>query len=164
MKLHRLAIVGLILLLTSCSDEPTETKMLADTAPPTQFVETTSTVKVGETQPQEEQKWTPDELQIMALTLAGECYDDKEQDKRLVCEVILNRVSAGYFGDSIQEVITAESQFTGYWNQSRPVSDNDLLIAERTLEDWFENDCLALSEYLFFSEGDNRENTFRSQF
>ena len=34
----------------------------------------------------------------MVLTLAGECYEDKEQDKRLVCEVILNRVSAGNFG------------------------------------------------------------------
>lgn len=96
----------------------------------------------------------------MAQTLSGECYDDKAHDKRLVCEVILNRVSDGRFGDSIVEVITAENQFPGYWNPSRPISDNDLAIAEQTLDDWFDNDCEALSTYLYFSAGSNRENTF----
>ena len=97
----------------------------------------------------------------MALTLAGECYDDKAHDKRLVCEVILNRVSDGRFGDSICEVLTAENQFAGYWRQSRPVTDNDIEIASQTLDDWFKNNCEALSEYLFFCAGDNRENSFR---
>ena len=50
----------------------------------------------------------------MALTLAGECYDHKTQDKRRVCEVVLNRVSDGRFGSSIMEVLTAKSQFAGY--------------------------------------------------
>lgn len=104
--------------------------------------------------------WTDDELKAMAQTLSGECYDDKAHDKRLVCEVILNRVGDGRFGDSIVEVITAENQFLGYWNPSRPISDNDLAIAEQTLDDWFDNDCEALSTYLYFSAGSNRENTF----
>ncbi len=97
----------------------------------------------------------------MALTLAGECYDDKEPDKRRVCEVILNRVSDGRFGDSIIEVLTAENQFSGYWTQSRPVSENDIAIAEQALKDWYDNGCEPLSEYLFFSAGDNRENVFK---
>lgn len=100
----------------------------------------------------------------MALTLAGECYDDKALDKQLVCEVILNRVSNGGFGDTILGVITAPHQFDGYWQQSRPVSDDDREIAAQALEDWYENDCEALSEYLFFEAGDNRENEFREEF
>lgn len=42
----------------------------------------------------------------MARILAGECYEDKVQDKRLVCEVILNRVSNDDFGDTILDVLT----------------------------------------------------------
>lgn len=104
--------------------------------------------------------WTDKELAAMAQTLSGECYDDKELDKRRVCEVILNRVSDGHFGNSICDVITSKNQFVGYWNPSRAVSENDLYIAEQTLRDWYDNDCKAFSEYLYFSAGKNRENTF----
>lgn len=100
----------------------------------------------------------------MALTLAGECYDHKTEDKRRVCEVILNRVSDGRFGNSIMEVLTAENQFNGYWTQSRPVSANDYEIAEQVLRDWYDGGCKALSEYLFFSASDNLENQFRSEY
>lgn len=86
----------------------------------------------------------------MVLTLAGECYEDKEQDKRLVCEVILNRVSAGNFGgDTVLEVVSAPNQFDGYWRQSRPVSENDYEIAEQVLSDWYAIGCQPLSDYLF---------------
>lgn len=108
--------------------------------------------------------WTAEELDAMALTLAGECYEHKPQDKRRVCEVILNRVSDGGFGGSIIEVLTAENQFNGYWVQSRPVSENDYEVAEQTLRDWYNGGCKALSEYLFFNAGDNLENQFRSEF
>lgn len=105
--------------------------------------------------------WSEEDLQAMVLTLAGECYDDKEEDKRKVCEVILNRVSDGRFGGTtVIEVVSAENQFNGYWHQSRPVSENDLAIAEQTLKDWYDNGCEPLSEYLYFSAGDNRENSF----
>ena len=72
--------------------------------------------------------WTEQEVQAIALTLAGECYDDKEWDKRRVCEVILNRVS------------------------------------EQALADWYANGCKALSDYLYFCAGENRENVFRSKY
>lgn len=109
-------------------------------------------------------QWSEDELEAMVLTLAGECYDDKEADKRLVCEVILNRVSDGRFGDTVVEVVSSPNQFNGYWSQSRPVSENDYEVAEQALTEWYENDCEALSEYLYFSAGDNRENSFRKEF
>lgn len=52
------------------------------------------------------QTWTEEEVEAMARILAGECYEDKVQDKRLVCEVILNRVSNDDFSDTILDVLT----------------------------------------------------------
>lgn len=108
--------------------------------------------------------WTDKELKAMVLTLAGECYDDKEKDKRLVCEVILNRVSSKDFDDTIIEVITKPHQFDGYWTQSRSVSENDYEVAMQALEDWYAGGCKPLSKYLYFEAGDNRENEFREEF
>lgn len=111
-----------------------------------------------------ENPWTNEELEAMVLTLAGECYDDKPHDKRLVCEVILNRVSTVGFGNTILDVVSAPNQFDGYWTQSRDVTENDYEVAIQTLKDWYANDCEVLSEYLFFEAGSNRENEFRSEF
>lgn len=105
--------------------------------------------------------FTDEELNAIALTLAGECYEEKEEDKRKVVEVILNRVSSGRFGDSILDVVSAKGQFLGYWNQGRPISDSDIKIAEETLIDWYNNDKAPLSDYLYFCTGPNRENIFR---
>ncbi len=81
-------------------------------------------------------QWSKDELHAIAKTLAGECYDDKELDKRRVCEVILNRVSNSKFANSILEVLRTPVAFNGCWKQSRPVSKNDYLVAEQALQDW----------------------------
>ena len=149
-----------LLFLTGCGADETAIKPTDALAaePLTAYVESTEMLT---SMPVSMQKpWTDEELSLMARTLSGECYEDKELDKRRVCEVILNRVSDGRFGDSICEVITAPNQFQGYWRPSRPVSENDLAVAEQTLEDWYENGCKALSPYLYFSAGGNRENTF----
>lgn len=131
--------------MSECIPDPTQT-------PPVPIIEP-------------EDPWTTAELDALALTLAGECYDEEIEDKRLVCEVVLNRASSGRFGgSSVLDVLAAENQFEGYWKQSRPVSQNDYEIAERALRDWYENDCKALSEYLFFCAGDNHKNEFRSEF
>lgn len=115
-----------------------------------------------ETEP--EPPWSDEEVHAIARTLAGECYDDKENDKRLVCEVILNRVSDSRWGNTVLEVLEQEDQFLGYWSQGREISENDIEVAETALADWYANDCNALSEYLYFCSGDNRENVFRSEF
>ena len=112
----------------------------------------------------EEKPFSDEEVEAIVRTLAGECYDDKVADKRKVVEVIVNRVSDGRFGENVIDVVTAKGQFVGYWNQSRPVSESDIQIAEETLTDWYANGCKALSEYLFFHSGPNRENVFRSEY
>lgn len=108
--------------------------------------------------------WSTVELEAIAKTLAGECYEDEEQDKRKVCEVILNRVSDGRWGSTVTEVLKCDGQFQGYWMQSRPISSSDLAIAKEALSDWYNNGCEALSEYLYFSAGDNHKNKFRSEY
>lgn len=115
-------------------------------------------------QQKESSLYGEDELEAIALTLAGECYDDRTADKRLVCEVILNRVSNGNFGKTVVEVVAAPNQFNGYRAQSRPVSPNDYAVAKQMLENWYKNDCKAFSGYLYFSAGSNRENSFRKEF
>lgn len=132
-----------LLFLTGCGADETAIKPTDALAaePLTAYVESTEMLT---SMPVSMQKpWTDEELSLMARTLSGECYEDKELDKRRVCEVI-----------------TAPNQFQGYWRPSRPVSENDLAVAEQTLEDWYENGCKALSPYLYFSAGGNRENTF----
>lgn len=114
---------------------------------------------VPEPQPQQ-QLWTDSERYAMAKTLAGECYDDKPHDKRLVCEVILNRVSDERFEDTIIDVLETPHAFQGYWAQSRQITEDDLQIAEQAIADWYANDCEPLSDIRFFSAGDGRENQF----
>lgn len=124
-----------------------------------EVIETTEEMII---EPLEEKPFSEEEVEAIVRTLAGECYDDKLANKRKVVEVIVNRVSDGGFGENVIDVVTAKGQFAGYWNQSRPVSESDIQIAEETLTDWYANDCKALSEYLFFCSGPNRENVFRS--
>lgn len=113
---------------------------------------------------EETKPWTEKDVKAIALTLAGECYDDKPRDKRLVCEVILNRVSHKDFPNTIQEVVSAPNQFIGYVKQSRDITKNDIEVATQALQDWYDGGCQKLSEYLYFSAGPNRENIFRKNY
>jgi len=102
------------------------------------------------------------EVELVAKTLRGECYDDQPDDKREVVKVICNRVSAPGFGDSIEAVITAPRQFVGYRPGNVPTAD-DYAIAREILTEWYDGGCVPLGEYLFFSSGDDRQNVFRKE-
>lgn len=161
-----IAIGAALVLLVVCSrtlSASEEKTRIAEPAMTDAPVCVTDFFQTQEPEP-EQNPWTEAELDAMVRTLAGECYDQMVEDKRRVCEVILNRVSDGRFGDSVIEVLSAENQFSGYWTQSRPVSENDYEVAEQALRDWYDNGCKALSEYLFFSAGDGLENVFRSEY
>ena len=110
------------------------------------------------------QPWTDEDLNALALTLAGECYEDEIEDKRSVCEVVLNRVSDEDFdGDTVYQVVSSTKfgvQFEGYWHQSRNVTENDIEVAKSTLTDWYANGCKPFSDYRFFSAGDDNKNSF----
>lgn len=167
-KLNKVIIVSLsaVFIFMVCSNIPineTDTGEIVISKPITSTIPTvTNSYKTPELL--EEKPFSDEEVEAIVRTLAGECYDDKMADKRKVVEVIVNRVSDGGFGENVIDVVTAKGQFAGYWRQSRPVSESDIQIAEETLTDWYANDCKALSEYLFFSSGPNRENVFRSEY
>lgn len=171
-KLNRIITVSLsaIFIFMACINIPineTDTGEIAISKPITSVMSTiTTSYETPEItiEPLEEKPFSDEEVEAIVRTLAGECYDDKMADKRKVAEVIVNRVSDGGFGENVIDVVTAEGQFAGYWNQSRPISESDIQIAEETLTDWYANDCKALSEYLFFCSGPNRENVFRSEY
>lgn len=170
-KINRIIIISLtsLFIFSSCGsltshNEKVEaiTSIQPTSVEPSIYIP--ATMQATEEPVVKEKLYTDEEVDLITQTLAGECYDDKLKDKRLVVEVILNRVSNGKFGDSVFEVVTAKGQFAGYWKQSRPVSESDIRIAEETLSEWYANDCEALSGYLFFCSGPNRENVFRSEY
>lgn len=171
-KLNKVIIVSLsaVFVFMACGNIPineTDTGEIVISKPVTSAIPTVATsYKTPEMiiEPLEEKPFSDEEVEAIVQTLAGECYDDKLANKRKVAEVIVNRVSDGGFGENIIEVVTAPGQFCGYWKQSRPVSKSDIQIAEKTLTDWYKNNCEALSEYLFFCSGPNRENIFRSEY
>lgn len=138
------------------------------TEPPREIQKTTiACYKLIEpTEPPEEEPvlpYTLDEVHAIALTLAGECYDNQEQDKRNVAWVICNRVTDGRFGEGIIEVVSSTEhaiQFCGYWEQSLPISDNDWEIAEEVLAAYYAGEE-PIHDYLYFTGGTGVTNNFR---
>lgn len=162
-----LATVLAVLFFNSCGtvEAPTSIPEPVAEKRPVATLVPTATPQAESEQEVAEKPWSDEDVAAIVLTLAGECYDDKTEDKRLVCEVILNRVSAGIFGgDTVLEVVSGPNQFDGYWLQSRPVSENDYEVAETALADWYATGCQPLSDLLFFEAGENRENVFRSEY
>ena len=171
-KLNKVIIVSLsaVFIFMACSNIPINETYTGEIVISKPITSATPTITTSYKTPEitiellEEKPFSDEEVEAIVRTLAGECYDDKMADKRKVVEVIVNRVSDGGFGENVIDVVTAKGQFAGYWNQSRKVSESDIQIAEEILGKWYANDCKALSDYLFFRAGPNRENIFRVKY
>ena len=59
-----------------------------------------------------------DSLEILALCVEAEAGNQDLMGKRLVADVILNRVESPRFPDTIEGVISQKYQFTTYWDGS----------------------------------------------
>ena len=59
-----------------------------------------------------------DDLELLAICVEAEAGNQGLEGKRLVADVILNRVDddTGTWGDTIREVITEPGQFSSYWD------------------------------------------------
>lgn len=57
-----------------------------------------------------------DSLELLALVVEAEAGNQSELGKRLVVDVVLNRVDSPDFPDSIEEVITQKNAFSSYWD------------------------------------------------
>jgi spore germination cell wall hydrolase CwlJ-like protein len=121
-----------------------------------------------------ENELTQDEINLsdveaLARTLAGECYDNQPEDKKRVCWVVLSRVDDPRYPNTIIEVLSAPGQFEGFNLQHREVSDNDREIAAEIINAWSVGDYSTRETkpngkaFLMFSSGDKSDqvNSFR---
>ena len=93
-----------------------------------------------------------DGLEILALCVEAEAGNQDLMGKRLVVDVILNRVESDRFPDTIEDVISQKYHFSTYWN-------GVMAGIEEPSEDTFEAIRLELHErtdtqILFFTAGD----------
>ena len=96
-----------------------------------------------------------DSLEILACCVEAEAGNQDLLGKRLVADVILNRVDSDRFPDTIEGVITQKYHFTTFWDgtMSRIVpSDETFQAIQMELEQRTD------TEILFFTAGDY--NTF----
>ena len=107
------------------------------------------------------------EVELLAKTIYGEARGCSAVEQSAVIWCILNRVDAGY--GSIEDVVTAKYQFTGY-NSEHPVTEEFAALAEDVLARWIlEKHCVGEvgrtlpSEYKWFT-GNGKENIFRDQY
>ena len=59
-----------------------------------------------------------DSLELLALTVEAEAGNQPIEGKKLVVDVVLNRVDSPDFPNTIEEVITQKYAFTSYWDGS----------------------------------------------
>jgi hypothetical protein len=166
MKWLFVIILPLLIALTACTSTTQEVSpsgTLTETPSVSVFTNTQSETASEESPPSSAAIVVPArEIELVAKTLRGECYDEQADDKREVVKVICNRVSVGGFGDSIEAVVTAPNQSIGYHDYNEPTT-NDYAIAREVLTAWYEGRCVPLSEYLYFSSASNHKNVFRRE-
>ena len=94
------------------------TRIMPDSFPSAEVRETVE-IEVPEATPdniEEEMYW--DSLELLALCIEAEAGNQGEYGKRLVCDVILNRVDDEDFPDNIWDVIMQDNQFSVVLNNS----------------------------------------------
>jgi len=96
------------------------------------------------------------DARIMAKCMWGECRGaPSTMEKAAVAWCILNRVDSDKYPDTIREVVTQPSQFTGY-RASNPVDPELLWIALDVITRWQTGDegRVLPETYLYFVAGD----------
>lgn len=107
------------------------------------------------------------DIELIAKTVYGEARGCSIAEQSAVIWCILNRVDAGY--GTIEEVITAPYQFTGY-KEEHPVQGDFVELAIDVLLRWqIEKYCIGEvgrtlpDNYLYF-HGDGKQNHFRDKY
>lgn len=92
-----------------------------------------------------------DSLELLATCVEAEAANQGLEGKRLVADVILNRVDSPLFPDNITDVITQPYHFTSYW-------DGAMARAEPTQETFeavrLELEHRSNTEILYFTAGE----------
>ena len=67
-------------------------------------------------EPSQEELLSEEEINLIALVTMAEAEGECEKGKRLVIDVILNRIDSIHFPNTTKEVIYQRNQFTSIWN------------------------------------------------
>ncbi len=95
-------------------------------------------------------EYTDDELNMLAQLIYGEARGESLKGKIAVGNVVMNRVlSRGYPGDTIEAVITAPGQFTGYSSSIKP--DSACIFAAREV---FDKEVWVIPQNVYFFHSD----------
>jgi N-acetylmuramoyl-L-alanine amidase len=109
---------------------------------------------VTEEQIAEEDYWG--ELELLAACVEAEAGNQGLEGKRLVADVILNRVDDPDFPDTIEGVITQPYAFTSYWNgmvSSVSISDETFQAVSMELEERSNTGLLFFTAYAYGEYG-----------
>lgn len=92
-----------------------------------------------------------DSLELLAICVEAEAANQGLEGKRLVADVILNRVDSPLFPDNIVDVITQPYHFTSYWDgaMDRAVPTEETFEAVR-----MELEKRSNREILYFTAGE----------
>ena len=92
-----------------------------------------------------------DSLELLAICVEAEAANQGIEGKRLVADVILNRVDSPLFPDNITDVITQPYHFTSYWDgaMDRAVPTEETFQAVQ-----MELDHRSNTEILYFTAGE----------
>lgn len=93
--------------------------------------------------------FTDDELKLLFQTVETETYDCDFDSKVNIANVIFNRLTNGNFGETLEEVITREKQFS-YWRET--ISEDTILATMYAFE--FED---TTSGSLFFHSNEKTD-------
>lgn len=110
------------------------------------------TIPVTELTPEQiEEEMYFDSLELLATCVEAEAANQGLEGKRLVADVILNRVDSPEFPNSITEVITQPYHFTSYWDgaMDRAVPTEETFEAVR-----LELEHRSNTEILYFTAGE----------
>ena len=110
------------------------------------------------------------DITLLAKLLWGEARGvDSKAEQAAVVWCVLNRVDAGYADGTIEGVVTAKYQFTGY-KSYHPATEEFMNLAEDVLCRWYaekqgeDNVGRTLpKDYLYFN-GSNGRNWFRKEY
>lgn len=104
-----------------------------------------------------EPRYTERDIEMLAKMVWGEARGCTKEEQALCVWTVINRLEAGCFGDTLEEVLTTPRQFVGY-KSKHPVTDEIRTVVEDALAAW-ENGGTApilppyaeTSGYLFFT-------------
>lgn len=139
--------------------------------PETPTVDSSAAEKPQEREAEPEPEWEPDEAEVayIAKTIYGEAGVVRSKARRAaVGWCILNRVDAPCFGDTVEEVVTAPSQFHGYDPDSEPPESyyelaRDILTRYHSEQQGEADAGRTLPQGYCYFWGDGRENHFTKE-